>query len=369
MIKKILGIIILIIAILGLLIGIGGIIGGRTAVDAIQQNLSDTLPLIIESLTAAEDSLVLAQDTIGEVNAGLETATQSTINLSKTVGDAAPAVDQIVTITGEDIPQGIEAFQDSIPNLVSVAATIDNTLQTLSDFKIETKILTFPLKFDLGIEYNPEAPFDESLAAIGDSTEGLPQEMRTLSAELATSSGNLEVMSDDILSLAGNLSDINTQLTNIPPLLDRYIDIVNEVEQTVANLNETLDAQFGNLKLGVTILFGWFMLMQLVPLVVGWELLTGGFDRNDDDYEVDPVIAAAPVVAESKAAAYSASDYAPPAPEGVVVEEKGAEMAAVTEPIEEPQPIEESAETAVDEALAALDSADDDLENDALLGA
>ncbi|MCO5183308.1 MAG: hypothetical protein M9928_07345 [Anaerolineae bacterium] len=279
--KRLLGIIIIITALVGALIGIGGVILGRQAVDGIAQSIDDTMPLVLESLAAVEDSLVLAKNTIGEVNTALDNTGTLTVDLSKSIADAAPAVDQIVAVTGEDIPAGIEAFQASIPNLENVAATIDQTLQTLADFKIETRILTFPLEFDLGIEYDPEAPFDESIAQIGTSMEGVPEQMRLLSTELEVTSENLIVLSDDILALAGDVNNINEQLTELPPLMDRYISIINQLESNLIQLQQTLTSQFGNLKLVITIVMVWFILTQLAPLYIGWELVSGKRDARD----------------------------------------------------------------------------------------
>lgn len=280
MFKRLLGVIIIITAIIGLLIGIGGIIVGGQAIDGIANSVSETLPLVIDSLTTVEDSLVLAQDTVTQVNNGLDTVEQTTRSLSTSIGDAAPAMDQVVSLTGTDVPEGIEAFQASIPNLVNVAATIDSTLETLSNFKVETRILTFPLSFDLGIDYNPEAPFDQSIAMIGSSMEGVPEQIRALATELESTGGNLVVLSEDINTLAGNINDINTELKDIPDLLDRYIDIIAELETNLTQLDQNLAAQFDTLKLVITIIMIWFCMTQLAPFMVGWQLLFGNGNKS-----------------------------------------------------------------------------------------
>lgn len=306
MLKRILGVIIILVAISGLLIGIGGVVLGRQAIDGVEQSINDTLPVVLESLSAVEDSLLLAKDTMNEVSTSLDTVEQATLTVSKSITDAAPAVEQVVVITGEDVPEAIEAFQSSIPNLVNVAATIDSTLQALADFKIETSILTFPLEFDLGIEYDPEAPFDESIAAIGTSTEELPEQMRSLATELDATSENLLVLGDDIEILATDISDINMELREVPALLDRYVGIVQDLESNISNLQQQLSTQFSTLKLGITIVMIWFCLTQIAPLVLGWELIRGGFDREQQaESTVVTPPPPAPPVAEERTEAYT----------------------------------------------------------------
>jgi signal transduction histidine kinase len=170
-----------------------------------------------------------------------------------------------------------------MPSLIQVAGAIDSTLDTLNNFRIDEQFLGLTIQYDLGIDYQPDIPFDESVALIGDSLDGLPERLRSLDQTLQTSSDNLEVISEDVLQLSRDLNTINTRLTEVDPLLDEYIRIVQDANDRARFTRLNLQAQLETIKIIVTIAIVWFGLNQLVPIYVGWEMVAGRFGEQPEE--------------------------------------------------------------------------------------
>jgi hypothetical protein len=279
--RRIIGLVLVLIGIGGVGLSIAGVIVGQQIVDEIGDNVLGNLELTAEGLTTVQDTLVLAKDALADVNSGLETVERTAVNLSIAISDTQPLVNQVSIIASEDLPNSIEAIEESMPGLIQVAGAIDSTLVTLNNFRIDENILGLRIQYDLGVDYDPDVPFDESVALLGESLEGLPERLRSLDQSLQTSSSNLGVISEDVLQLSQDLNTINGRLAEVDPLLNEYIRIIQETNDRTRFTRISVQAQLELIKSIVTIAAIWFGLNQLVPIYVGWEMLAGRFGKQE----------------------------------------------------------------------------------------
>lgn len=285
--KRIIGIIIILVAIVGVLIGIAGTYIGFSFVDSIGAGIASSLNLTQDSLDTVIDTLELTKTTISQSNDALATVETTAGSAATTISDTRPLLEQIGTVASNDVPNSIEAFQGTVPNLAEVAGAIDQTLRALSAFKVDQDLGFTTFTFDLGIDYDPDVPFDESMTALGDSLNGLPENLRTLDTYIAVTSDNLATISQNVNQIADDLAIINGSIAEVIPLLDDYIDIVQQIKDGMANVQTAVDAQLGNVKLGILVVFIWFGLTQLAPLYLGIELVRGGRDESDKKDELE----------------------------------------------------------------------------------
>lgn len=281
--RRIIGLILVLIGIGGVGLSIAGTIVGRDIVDEIGDNVLGNLELTSEGLTAVQDTLILAKVALIDVNNGLETVERTAVSVSIAISDTQPLVDQVTLIASDDLPDSIEAIEAAVPGLVQVAGAIDRTLTTLNNFRIDETVplVGFSIQFDLGIDYDPDIPFDESVALLGESLDGLPDRLRSLDQSLQTSSENLGTISEDVLQLSQDLNTINARLAEVDPLLDEYIRIVQDTNDRARFTRLSMQAQLELIKSIVTIAAIWFGLNQLVPIYVGWEMMAGRFGKQE----------------------------------------------------------------------------------------
>jgi len=232
--------------------------------------------LTSDSLNTVADTLLLTQQTVAQTGQTIGTVSDTTDSVAQMLIDTQPLLDDVSRVATVDVPDSLDAVQGTIPNLVAVAGAVDNTLERLSSFEFERTVFGIPIGFDLGIDYDPEAPFDESVAQIGTSLEGVPDNLRGLQVHLDTTNDNLATISDNLQTLTADLAAIESSVEEVGPLLDEYIRLVEQIETNIALTRSDLDDQLQTVKTGIIILFVWFGLNQLVPLYLGADLITDG---------------------------------------------------------------------------------------------
>lgn len=282
MFRRILGLIILLIGVSGVVIAVGGLRMSHQLLDSVGTQVDSGLQLTSESLDNVSATLLLAKNTVADVNVSMNTIQTTTLDLAQTLEETRPLIEQSTLVATEQVPESIEAVQEAIPALTDVAGTIDSTLATLSRFRIDREILGFQFNYDLGINYDPEVPFDDAVVGIGDSLQGLPESLRALAVYLEVANDNLQTISDDIYLLSEDLQRLNANITELDPILDEYIRLVTELNDTLRGLRQQISEQIEIARNVATIAFIWLGLSQLVPLYFGYELLSG--KRDPDRY-------------------------------------------------------------------------------------
>lgn len=282
MFRRILGLVILLATTVVLIALVAAAYYFGPALDQVSTTVDNGLALSVETMETVSATLVQTQSTLVSVNDSLDTAAQTTANLSTTVADTISLLDQVSVVITEQLPENIEAIQMAVPNIAAVATVVDDALTRLSDFEIDQTIpIPFnpiEIQYDLGIDYDPEVPFGDSMEELGTSLEGLPEELRALQDELEVSAANLETLSDDLLAASGDIEAINTELAKFIPLLDQYLGLLDQVILSVEQLRVDIANNLDTIKMVGTILPIALALTQLAPLVVGWDLLTA---RNE----------------------------------------------------------------------------------------
>ncbi|MBK6325767.1 MAG: hypothetical protein IPF56_07460 [Chloroflexi bacterium] len=276
MIRRMLGIILLLIGLSGIALGIVGARVSRDMLQTLSNGTKAGLDLAIDSLQTVSDSLTLARQTIADVHTSLETVQTTATDVAVSLEASQPMVADVAAIAGQDLPRSVETIQAAIPNAAQAAEAIDSTLTTLNRFKIDTTILGFPIQYDLGIDYNPDVPFGESVLAIGRSLDDMPIRLRNLQTALEDTAVNLQTISEDMRSLSTDLDGINGRLLDFDPLITDYIRIVTETDDNLRLIRGQIDQQVSSAQFVITLGMVWLAVSQLVPLYLGLDLLTDG---------------------------------------------------------------------------------------------
>lgn len=294
-VRRILGVLMIIVGIAGLIIALAFTIYGRQLVDTVAIGLNTTTELLLQTVGTTTDSLINVKSTIDEAAATLDTVTETAANLSTTLIDTEPLLSTVNSLATETVPDSLEAVQTAIPNLADIAGSIDATLVRLSELQVERSVFGVPISFDLGIDYDPEEPFDSAVLQIGDSLLTVPEQLRSLDDSLTAAVENVSTVADNVQQLSTDLIGVTTSLVQFGPLLDEYIVILNDTARSLEETRDTFQANLSLIRWAVTGLGIWFALYQIVPLYVGWKMLT---DDSDDDEADDTTVVVATAASE-----------------------------------------------------------------------
>ena len=147
MFKRVLGIVILLVGLLGLLISIGGTIISRSVIDQLGASLETSLTLASDSLDAVDDTLHLTQTSVEQAGASLNTLAETAIIVSTTMNDTQPLLDKVTQSATQQIPDSIESIQMALPDVAEAAGAIDDTLRVLDSFELDRQVFGIPIQF------------------------------------------------------------------------------------------------------------------------------------------------------------------------------------------------------------------------------
>lgn len=282
MIRRIVGLIFIIIAIAGWFIAYQGLQLTNQFIDNLSLSINNTMQITTDTLTNVENSLVVAKQTITDLGATLATMETTAADMAAGIDDAQPLMEEVNIVVTQDVPNSIETLQIALPTLVEVASVVDDTLTTLSRFRIDQSIFGIQLNYDLGINYNPEVPFDQAVVELGAGLEGLPQTLRGLETQLVLTQSSMNTMSHNMDQLATDMANLNTGIAEVQPVMDEYIRIVVDTNDRLRLSRNQISTQADQVKQIFGIIFIWMGLFQLVPLYLGLEMVAG--ERGIEQY-------------------------------------------------------------------------------------
>lgn len=145
------------------------------------------------ALSAAAVSLHDARDTLLTVESSLE--------------NIDPLLVSTRDLLGDELPTTINATEAALRSAQQGAAAMDRVLRGLRLF---------------GLDYNPELPLDQSLAATADGLAPLPASLQGVEQELVTSQQDLADVRTDLTTVASDLEDLAVELDQSAESLTGY---------------------------------------------------------------------------------------------------------------------------------------------------
>ena len=273
--RNIIGVFFLVVGISGLALSVAGTLISRQIINDFGKAAENALLLTGESLETINDTLILTKQTLGDVSSGLDTVGVAAVSLSNAVDDTQPIMEQVTQVAARDVPDSLESVQGAIPDIAEAAGAIDDTLRILNAFQVERSIFGVPIQFDLGIDYDPEAPLSETVLELGQSLDGMPMGLRALEDDLNSANESMLVIADNVLTIAGDLERLNASVSELEPLVDEYIGLATETTDLIRQTRASLNQQLQTAKLISTLLFVWLGLSQIVPFYLASDLLRG----------------------------------------------------------------------------------------------
>ena len=279
-IRRVFGIALMLVAALGVVVAVGIYQAVVNWMDDVTAGAETALGETIVALEGAQTGLTATSDTLEALGDTLGTAEVASLRVSQTLSDTEPLLAGVKTITTETVPDSLDTVQNTIPDMVQVAGVIDDTLATLAGFQYSRSVLGIDIEFGLGVEYEPAIPFDVSVQQVGDSLDGVPEQMRDLGVAIDVTTGNLQLVSDDLQQIATDIGNVNSSISALPASLDQINSSLTNTTDQIRGIRDGLADQLARVKQGILIFAIWLGSFQLAPLYLGYELLTGRRDSS-----------------------------------------------------------------------------------------
>jgi len=129
-IRRIIGIVLLVVGVVGVVLAIGLIIFGTQFMGGIGVTVHNTLTLVTDSLNTTKATLELTKSTIQEVTDSLDNVQKTVVDTGESVKQADALFSQALAVTSKDIPDTLDAVNATLPSTVATTQAFLGNVQT-----------------------------------------------------------------------------------------------------------------------------------------------------------------------------------------------------------------------------------------------
>ena len=249
---------------------IAGLILGLIMVSNLSDYLTQSVAVSESALGAVEETLGVLESVAVEVDDGIGAAAASIAAASEAVLTAAGELDDVADFLDGDLQASLEALLDTMPAAIQTARVIDSTLSALSF---------------LGVAYDPEQPFDASLAAVQDALEPIPPQLTAQAETIRALVPVSEQFAEDAAATAAAFDALRVELESSQQLIDSYRATVEQAQSVVESTASSLATTTWLLRLIVVLMAvtGSAIAIGLIILGRSRESVdAAGFDEASD---------------------------------------------------------------------------------------
>jgi hypothetical protein len=261
-ITQIIGYVFMITAFIGVLLFILAIVNIWQIKEPVYDNLTSSLNLADDTLSATADSLTLIDEALINASVNITTLENTITATSRAVGDTTPILDSVTTLTDEDLPNTILTIQTALESAQSSAELIESALSTIT-----------AIPFVPGDPYTPAVPLHEALGQASESFEPMYDSMSDINDSLKTSRGNLILIQAELNIMARHISEFNNTIKSARYVLTQYQDVVSNLQGRLETFKTKLPSWINLITWTITIFLAWLIILQIGLFMQGLDLV------------------------------------------------------------------------------------------------
>ena len=255
--KRIFGIVLVIVSIVSLIISAGGVIALWGARPAINMALEDTFQLVSETAVTTQQALNVADQALQDAAKTIAVLSGSITSLAKSMGGAQDALTSVTQLVQTDLPKTIDTAQTALESAAATAKVVDNFLSGISRISF------------LNINYNPEVPLDKAITNIGDSLNDLPATLTKIGSDLNNVNSSMPDMVKAIDSLGTTISSITSTLDKAQTVIKDYAAQLVRASVAVQQISDGVPTYVTLFIAVLTFIMLWIIAVQIIVLAVG----------------------------------------------------------------------------------------------------
>jgi uncharacterized protein YukE len=282
-IRRILGILVMIAGILGLGISLAGLIGVWVAKPTVATFANTTIDTLGESVSTSQNVMVITGQALGATVDSLDALSTMLSTTATTVEDTTPMLIDINTIMSDTVPSTLEAATSSLYTAQDAAKVLESTIKSLDAFRflLSATPLLGNLVGQTGESYNPEIPLADSLGELAASLETLPDTFVEMSTKLSTADDNMGSIQENLVTMSTGVGTISSSLGEYEKMVVQSQSSMDNVTSLLTNIQSNLETILNGVAIVLTLFFLWLLAAQAVILSQGWELYQGTADRME----------------------------------------------------------------------------------------
>lgn len=289
LLRRILGILVMIAGVLGLALSLAGLVGVWTLKPTIASVASNTIVTLNDSIHTSQNAMKVTGDALAATVDSVDALSTMLGATAASVKDTQPVLDQVNSLLGEELPATMEAATSSLKTAQQAAVVLDAAIKSLETFR--TLLSAAPLVGGFVQQpaqaYNPQVPLAESLGDLASNLEDLPEVFTSMSENMDKADDNLATIETSLSTMADSVSLISTSLSEYEMMVAQSQASMDNLEAMLTSVQNNLTDILNYAAIGLTLAFFWLMAAQVVIFSQGWELYQGTAGRIESG-ETEP---------------------------------------------------------------------------------
>ena len=285
--RRILGVLVMIAGILGLVLSLTGLVMVWVAKPTVAVYANTTIDTLNESVITSQSVMEITGQALGATIDSVDALSTMLSTTAATVEDTQPVLDEIDKIMAVTLPSTLEATTDSLYTAQEAAQVLESTIQSLDAFRF--LLSAAPLVGDFveqtGESYNPEKPLADSLGELASNLEGLPDTFVEMSVNLSATDDNLETIQGSLITMSDSVGLISSSLGEYERMIIQSKSSMDDLTSILTDIQNNLATILNGLVIVLSLFFIWLLAAQVVILSQGWELYQGTADRLESEDE------------------------------------------------------------------------------------
>lgn len=281
--RRFLGLLVMITGILGLVISLAGLVGIWMVTPTVGGYAGSTIDTLNASLTTSGKAMEITEQALGATVDSVDALSAMLTTTASSVEDTKPLIEQITLIMGETLPATLESTTDSLITAQEAAVVLDSAIKSLDTFRF---LLGGAPMIGAFVEqpeqvYNPEVPLADSLGELAVTLGDLPATFTEMSTSLDAADDNLDLIQGNLTTMADSVALISASLGDYQTMVNQSRSSMDDLATMLSNINDNLSRILNITAIAFSAFFFWLLVAQVVIFSQGWELFQGTAGRME----------------------------------------------------------------------------------------
>ncbi len=288
-IRKVLGVLVMIAGLLGLLLSLAGLVGIWTVKPTVAGYVDTTITTLISSIETSQKVMEVTAQALGATVDSVDALSSMLGTTASTLNDTKPVLDQVQSIMGDTVPSSLDSAIASLQTAQQAAEVMDSAVRSLGNFQA---VLSATPLLGAFVEqpktaYNPEIPLADSLGDLAKNLEDLPTKFSEVSTKLDDAGSNLNAIQENLVTMSTSVALISKSLQEYEGMVGQSKESIGNLTLMLTNIQNNLTNILNAAAFAFSLFFLWLLAAQVVIFSQGWELFQGTAGRMESSVKED----------------------------------------------------------------------------------
>jgi methyl-accepting chemotaxis protein len=281
--RRILGVFVMIAGIIGLLLSIAGLVGLWMVKPVLISTIDSTVKTLINSIDSSQKAMTVTNEALGATVNSVDALSEMLGTTAKTVNDTQPVITQVNDVMGKKLPTAFTAANDSLNAAEEAARSMEGAIKSFDSFRAVLggiPFLSSMVPADTK-SYNPDKPLADSLGELAASLQDMPTTFENISTSMDKADDNLQLIKGNLDTMSTNVALISTSLRQYQSMIGQSQASMNDLKTMLANFQKSQEQILNTATMVLALFFLWLLAAQVVIFSQGWELYQGTASRME----------------------------------------------------------------------------------------